>query len=221
MRKKASAVTLTLGLAVSTSLVQQVGLANAEAPAYNDTATGVVFDDTNGNSERDTGEPGVPDVSVSNGREVVRTDAQGRWSLGVTDETILFITKPVGYMVPVNDVQLPQFYYVHYPNGTPIPLRYGGIEPTGPLPDSVDFPLVQRTESDQFDALVFADPQTRNVGELEDFRQDVVAELRGSDAALGITVGDLVNDPLDLFRDTTRSCRRSASRGGTCRATTT
>jgi len=199
MRKKASAVTLTLGLSVSTSLVQQAGLANAEAPAYNDTATGIVFDDTNDNNERDTGEPGVPDVSVSNGREVVRTDAQGRWSLGVTDETILFITKPVGYMVPVNDVQLPQFYYVHYPNGTPIPLRYGGIEPTGPLPESVDFPLVQRTESDRFDALVFADPQTRNVGELEDFRQDVVAELRGSDAAFGITVGDLVNDPLDLF----------------------
>jgi len=70
MREKASAVTLTLGLAVSTSLVQQAGLANAEAPAYNDTATGVVFDDTNGNNERDTGEPGVPDVSVSNGRVV-------------------------------------------------------------------------------------------------------------------------------------------------------
>lgn len=164
-----------------------------------DTATGVVFDDVNTNGARDEGEPGVPGVSVSNGHDVITTDAEGRYSLGVDEETILFITKPSGHMVPVNDVQLPQFYYIHYPNGTPVELKYGGIEPTGPLPASVDFPLVQRVESDRFEALVFADPQTRNLGELEDFREDVVQELIGSEAALGLTVGDLVNDPLDLF----------------------
>lgn len=153
-----------LGLVLVSPLALQ-NAAGAEGPAaYTGTATGVVFDDLDQDNEHDEGEPGVPDVSVSNGREVVRTDAAGRYSVGVTDETILFITKPSGYMVPVDDVQLPQFYYVHYPNGTPLDLRYGGIEPTGPLPESVDFPLRARAESDQFEALVFADPQTRNVG---------------------------------------------------------
>ncbi|WNV76231.1 metallophosphoesterase N-terminal domain-containing protein [Geodermatophilus sp. DSM 44513] len=174
--------------------------ANAgDAPQYTDTATGIVYEDLDQDDEHDEGEPGVSGVSVSNGREVVRTDDDGRYSLGVTDETILFVTKPAGYMVPVNDVQLPQFYYLHYPNGTPVELEYGGIEPTGPLPDSVDFALHEQEESDEFEALVFADPQTRNLGELEDFRTDVVQELKGSDAEFGMTVGDLVNDPLDLF----------------------
>lgn len=180
-------------------LVLPAAASAEDLPRYTDTATGVVFDDLDGDDERDAGEPGVPGVSVSNGREVVRTDDDGRYSLGVTDETILFVTKPAGYMVPVNDVQLPQFYYLHYPNGTPVELRYGGIEPTGPLPESVDFPLREAEESDEFEALVFADPQTRNAGELEDFRTDVVEDLVGSDAEFGMTVGDIVNDPLDLF----------------------
>ncbi len=192
-------VPLGLGLVLVSPLVLQGGVSAQETASYTDTATGVVFDDLNRNNERDPGEPGVVDVSVSNGRDVVRTDAQGRYSLGVTDETILFITKPSGYMVPVDDVQLPQFYYLHYPKGTPVALRYGGIEPTGPLPESVDFPLLPQVESDRFEALVFADPQTRSMGELADFDTDVVQELIGSEAEFGLTVGDLVNNPLDLF----------------------
>lgn len=87
------------------------------------------------------GVPGASGASVSNGREVVRTDAKGAHSLGVTDETILFITKPSGYMVPVDEVQLPQLYYVHYPNGTPFrPSARRGVSglppdaPSGPVP---------------------------------------------------------------------------------------
>ena len=37
-------------------------------------AVGVVFEDYNANGRRDVGEPGIEDVPVSNGREVVRTD---------------------------------------------------------------------------------------------------------------------------------------------------
>ena len=200
MRRQRPPVALGLGLALVSPFVLQGSVSAQDAGlVYTDTATGVVYQDLNQNNAQDAGELGVPDVSVSNGREVVRTGRDGTYSLGVTDETILFITKPPGYMVPVDEVQLPQFYYVHYPNGTPLELRYGGIEPTGPLPESVDFPLVEQDESGSFDALVFADPQTRSLGELDDFRTDVVQELIGSDAALGLTVGDIVNDPLDLF----------------------
>jgi hypothetical protein len=42
-------------------------------------ARGLVFDDRNGNGARDEGEGGVPGVRVSNGSEVVLTDAQGRY----------------------------------------------------------------------------------------------------------------------------------------------
>ena len=135
------------------------------------------------------------------------TDQDGAYSLSVDDETIIFISKPSDYMVPVNDVQLPQFYYRHYPNGTPQTLKYGGIAPTGPLPASVDFPLVADDSKPgkgnggrkEFDAIFFADPQTKNSKEVGDLRKDVIAELKGTDALFGLTVGDVVNDPLDLF----------------------
>ncbi|TDD71604.1 hypothetical protein E1262_05525 [Jiangella aurantiaca] len=177
------------------------GLAGAETAAETETATGVVYDDANRNGKRDGGEAGVPDVSVSNGRDVVRTDARGRYSLVVDDQTVIFISKPAGWMVPVDDVQLPQFYYKHYPDGSPYELRYGGVEPTGPLPASVDFPMYRDDSVDEtFSALAFADPQTRNPGEVADMAVDVIAALVGTtDARFGLTVGDVVNDPLDLF----------------------
>jgi hypothetical protein len=179
------------------TLVQQT--TRAQARETRETATGVVFNDQNRNLERDEGEPGIPDVSVSNGLEVVQTDAEGRYSLPVSEETIIFITKPAEYMVPVNEVQLPQFYYLHYPNGTPVDLEFGGIEPTGPLPESVDFPLLEQTLQDSFNAIAFADPQAADNTDLSFFRDDIIAELVGVDALFGLTAGDVVDDDLSLY----------------------
>lgn len=194
-RARALLVVGTATLALVTVAKPVIGWAQDTAT---ETATGVVFEDRNANGKRDAREPGIADVSVSNGRDVVRTGADGRYRIEVTDETIIFITKPADYMVPVDENKLPQFYYIHYPDGSPVQTRYPGIRPTGPLPDSVDFPLHADPARD-FTALVFADPQTRNLGELEDMRADVVNELRGTDASFGITAGDVINDPLDLF----------------------
>lgn len=212
-------IALACGGAVLAGLV--VPGAAASATPTEQTADGVVYDDQNQNGRRDAGEPGVAGVAVSNGLDVVTTDADGAYELPVDDETIIFVTKPRGYMVPVNDVQLPQFYYLHYPNGTPHDLRYGGIEPTGPLPESVDFPLVRQEDNEKFDALVLADPQTYTSGEIEELRQDIVAELAGTDAAFGLTVGDVVNDPLHLFPEHNAAVAEIGSPGGTCPATTT
>jgi hypothetical protein len=42
---------------------------------------GLVFSDTNHNGILDSGEPGIAGVCVSNGKEVVQTDANGKWEL--------------------------------------------------------------------------------------------------------------------------------------------
>jgi len=67
----------------------------------------VVFHDRNRNGVRDAGEPGVPNVLVSNQREVVKTDAQGRYRLPVDDDTVLFVIKPRGWALPVSDDNVP------------------------------------------------------------------------------------------------------------------
>ena len=124
-------------------------------------ATGVVFEDRSGAGQRRPGDPGIAGVMVSNGRDVAKTDSEGRYALPVDDETIIFVIKPTGYALPVErGTMLPRFYYIHQPKGTPahLGLRYRGIEPSGPLPSSVDFALQKVDEPARFDVLMFTDP---------------------------------------------------------------
>jgi len=161
-------------------------------------AFGVVYHDRNGNQRRDDGERGIADVGVSNGREVVVTDARGRYALPVTDDTILFVIKPAGWMTPVDGNHLPRFHYIHKPDGSP-PLKHAGVSPTGPLPESVDFPLYPRVRGERFQVVLFGDPQPYTRQEVFYLAHDVVEELVGVDASFGVTLGDLVGDDLSLF----------------------
>ena len=164
-------------------------------------ATGVVFDDKNANGTRDDGEPGIADVGVSNGREVVATDADGKWTLPHDDDTIFFVIKPSGWATPVNEDQLPQFYYIHKPGGSPKGTQYAGVEPTGVLPESIDFALRKNDEPETFKALFFGDPQPSTIDQVDYIAHDVLAELiaDGTDAKFGVTLGDIMFDKLELF----------------------
>ena len=164
-----------------------------------ETAKGRVFNDLDGNGTFDAGEPGIAGVRVSDGINVTQSDAQGVYSLEIGDEAVIFVTKPRGYGVPVDKDQLPRFYYIHQPNGSPSGLRYPGIEPTGPLPDQINFPMIQRDEPTSFEAVLFADPQPQTEIELDFIRDDVVAELIGTTAKFGITMGDIMFDEMSLF----------------------
>jgi hypothetical protein len=151
------------------------------------TVSGVVYENRSGAPRRQVSDPGVAEVLVSNGRDVVKTDADGRYTLPIDDESIIFVIKPTGYAVPVDEEMLPRFYYVHQPAGSPqsLNLRYRGIEPTGLLPDSVDFALTKTNELQKFDVIVFADPQPESALEVGFIRDDVVNSSIGSSAAFG------------------------------------
>lgn len=181
------------------ALVVAPRFAAADGATTRPVATGVVFHDRNGNGTRDAGEEGIPDVRVSNQREVVRTDAQGRWQLPAGDDVTFFVVKPRNWMTPVDkERQLPRFYYTHKPAGSP-PLRFEGVKPTGPLPASIDFPLRPQQEPDTFKAIFFADTQPRDVKEVDYMARDVIADLVGTDANFGVTLGDIVFDDLSVF----------------------
>ena len=162
-------------------------------------ASGRVFLDSNKNGLLNAGERGIAGVRVSNGLDVVTTNDEGRYTLPIDEQSIIFITKPRDYAIPVNAHMLPQFYYIHQPAGSPAGMRYEGIAPTGPLPEQIDFPLIERQESAQFEAILFADPQPQTQRELDYIRDDVVAELIDTQAAFGITLGDILYDDLSMF----------------------
>jgi calcineurin-like phosphoesterase family protein len=163
--------------------------------------TGFVYENRSGGTRRQPGDPGVAGVLVSNGREVAKTDADGRYTLPVEEESIIFVVKPTGYAVPRDDEMLPRFHHIHQPKGSPqgLNLRYRGLEPTGPLPDSVDFALRKVDEPTKFDVIVFTDPQPESHAEIDFIRDDVVRGVIGSTAAFGMTTGDIMFDDLSLY----------------------
>ncbi|NUL81912.1 MAG: calcineurin-like phosphoesterase C-terminal domain-containing protein [Armatimonadetes bacterium] len=161
-------------------------------------ATGYVFHDANNNGRRDSGERGLAGIKVSNQEDIVVTDRDGRYRLPVTDDTILFVVKPKGWRTPISEKMLPQFFYIHKPQGSR-PVRYRGVPPTGPLPGSIDFPLYPQREPRVFKALMFGDTQPRNQQEVDWLAHDVIAEAIGTNASFGVTLGDIVFDNLDVF----------------------
>jgi hypothetical protein len=168
------------------------------------TARGVVYHDANNNQQRDAGEAGLPGIRVSNGRDIVATDVGGKYELPVDDDTILFVVKPRGWRTPLSKDMLPRFYYIHKPSGSPA-LKFGGVEPTGPLPASVDFALYPQDEPETFEAILFGDTQPRNLKEVEWIAHDVLEDLVGTDASFGVTLGDIVFDDLSVMPHLTRA----------------
>ena len=136
-------------------------------------ARGVVYHDTNHNAVRDAGEAGVPDVRVSNGRDVVVTAADGTYELPVDGDATLFVIKPRDWMTPVGEHNLPRFYYIHRPSGSPA-YKYPGVAPTGPLPTSVDFALYPQPEPERFRVLLFGDTQPATQAQVDYLAHDVV-----------------------------------------------
>lgn len=209
------AVTLTVGAAmVSASAagnepainptdyvgsVEVVRDSGAEPPK---TVRGVVFNDADQDSRSDGGrERGIAGVAVSNGRDVVRTDRDGRYELPVYDGMTVFVTKPAGYLTPVDSDGFPQFFYHHLPEGSP-DLRFDGLPPTGPLPKAINFPLLRSPELGEMNCAVIGDTQTYSNRELGYLRDGVVADLAARDdldACGALIAGDVVGDDLGLY----------------------
>ncbi len=174
-----------------------------------ETARGVVFLDADGDGIRDSNERGVARVPVSNGCRVVVSDADGSYSIDIAANEMLFISKPAGYGVPLDDNNIPQFFYRHYPQGTPAVIQgtsvewaFPVIEPSGPLPSSVDFPLLEDdSEANDFTAHGFADTQARYDLSQDMLREDLINPLIGNPygVAFGVTVGDVANDNLAIY----------------------
>jgi hypothetical protein len=163
---------------------------------------GIVFHDQNANGRHDAGESGIAGVRVSNGEQVVQTDPEGRYTLPVDGDTIIFVCKPRGWQPRTDSLNRPQFFYIHKPDGSPNDdLQYKGSEPTGPLPESVNFPFHKKKPADEFRVALVADPQTKNKQQVDWYARDIMTDIVRQDVTFGITLGDLVHDDLGLLKE--------------------
>lgn len=145
---------------------------------------------------------GIPGVMVSNGSDVVSTDANGYWRLPVEPGDSIFVIKPAHWRY-LKTAGIPVFSYLYQPEGTPSYLGLRGpiVEPTGPLPQSIDFYLERHDEPGSFDVMMVADTQAANATELEFVRRDLQAHVRHSNARFAISHGDVMGDDLNLLSD--------------------
>jgi outer membrane protein assembly factor BamB/predicted MPP superfamily phosphohydrolase len=104
--------TVTMCTLALAALVKPIVAVVAYDP--NATVKGKVFVDKNGNGVRDGNEPGIPNVSVSDGKTIAVTDDVGNYSLTTNTERrqtdMVFVTVPSGYSVPTDKNKTPQFY---------------------------------------------------------------------------------------------------------------
>lgn len=194
--------------------IEAIGISsNAES------VKGTVFMDRNRNGAMESSERGIKNVLVSNGRDVVKTNKHGYYELPAFEGMTLFITKPAGYDIPVDEDNIPQFFYHHLPEGSP-ELRFGGLQPTGPLPEAINFPIVRsknkkhddddeyddkkgkRNSDKRFKMIIIGDTQPYSNNEVGYVRDTLAKEFAAMDMddVEGIIVeGDVLGDDLGLY----------------------
>ncbi|MFC5653238.1 PQQ-binding-like beta-propeller repeat protein [Paenibacillus solisilvae] len=104
----------TIAVVTMTGLALAVMIKPVLAENTNAVVSGIVFVDKNGNGKQDTNEIGLKGISVSDGRTIVHTDDNGKYTFTVDTERrltdIVFVTTPSGYSVTSNEYKVPQFY---------------------------------------------------------------------------------------------------------------
>ena len=159
---------------------------------------GIAFVDANGNGRHDPGESPLAGIKVSNGREVVASDAGGGFALALREGDTVFAIKPPGYSVATGGNGLPRFWQHHFPDGSP-ELRFGGIP--AQAVERVEVALQPAPAAPgPLEVLVLADPQVKNSADVDYYARDIVADIAArAPAAFGISLGDLVDDELSLY----------------------
>lgn len=153
-----------------------------------DNIEGFVYLDENQNLVRDINEPEIEGALVSNGRDVVETDHDGKWSISNNGNSAIFLIQPAGYLVPTNKSQVPQHY----------------SKPSNHQ-KTIEFALWKGEENHEFEALFFGDTQARGMKEVNYVTHDVVEECIGNKAKFGVVLGDIVADDPELFDELSAS----------------
>ena len=162
--------------------------------------SGFVYNDTNKNGVFDQGEQGIENICVSNQREVVLTDENGKFSLPLIPNNTVFITKPAGFNLPLDNNNLPQFYYIYSPHGSPAGFKFEGLTQDSKPPDTLFFPLYATEYHASFKTIITGDPQQRDSTEVNYFRDDVVTEMIDTDACFYMALGDIAADNLSIYQ---------------------
>ena len=183
----------------ASALALTAGAGFAERPSV---ASGHVFHDRGGTGRRRAGDPGIPGVMVSNGRDVVLTDSEGRWRLPVADGDSVFVIKPPHWATPAGPGGVPRFLPFASPAGQPERHR---LPPRRRCPDrhaaghhrlSAQAPGGERS---RFEVACWPTRSPRTARSSPTCATTSSPASPACGAAFGINHGDVVFDDLSLY----------------------
>lgn len=128
------------------------------------------------------------EVGVSNGTEVVKTDANGKFKIGLSREEFLFVILPSGYDTPVDQFNIPRFYFTYDELSSGTEAR---------------FILKPSNQDTTFKVAMLGDLQMKIQEEVNYVNRLLTPELFvRADIDLAMMLGDIADDRLDILKAT-------------------
>ncbi|MCM4158113.1 calcineurin-like phosphoesterase family protein [Gramella sp. AN32] len=158
---------------------------------------GFVYLDENKNEVFDKGETTIPNVAISNGRDVVQTDDKGRYNLKVDNDETVFLIKPSGYISKLSEDDVPLNYTFNKPKGSP-DFKFPGVKPQE-IPKPYNFALYRNEGEDTLKIALLGDTQTKTIDEVYYLSKVVAEKMLGEEYDFIVPLGDITYDNLRLF----------------------
>lgn len=149
------------------------------------TVSGFVFVDTNQNEVLDKDEVMLSDVLISNGKDIVKTNSKGKYSITKIEGNSVFVIKPSGYISKKNKQNSVQFY-----------VPFDEIKNT----KNYNFPLIPNAENTNLKVVLLGDTQVDVMDDIHHVGKLVTEELMDQKIDFIVPLGDLSFDNLTIFK---------------------
>ena len=150
---------------------------------------------------------GIAGVVVNDGVSFTQTNAQGVWCLksDTTRSKFVSVSVPAAYRLPQREGLADGFYI--------------SVRALAQADGKHDFVLEKRKRvNDNFHYIAISDPQVTNAAEMKRWRQETVPDLievidslKQSREVIGMTLGDLVHDKMNLFEEFKTSMKNTGA----------
>lgn len=147
--------------------------------------SGIVFVDANKNEIYDKEEVTLSNVLVSNGKDIVKTDAKGKYTITKIEGNTVFVIKPSAYISKKNKQNSVEFY-----------VPFDAIKEA----KTYNFPLLSNVENKDLKVVLLGDTQVDVMDDIHHVGKLVTEELMDKNIDFIVPLGDLSFDNLTIFK---------------------
>ncbi|TDW44583.1 3',5'-cyclic AMP phosphodiesterase CpdA [Flavobacterium sp. 270] len=147
--------------------------------------SGIVFADSNKNDVYDKDEVVLSNILISNGKDIVKTDLKGKYSIAKIEGNTVFVIKPKSYISKKNKQNSVQFY-----------VPFDEIKEA----KNYNFPLFSNTENKKSKIVLLGDTQVDVMDDIHHVGKLVTSELMDKEIDFIVPLGDLSFDNLEIFK---------------------